>query len=121
MMMRLTFAHLMLTKNLHCLFSNKMSLTVHQSVIGKKLFSLISILKFVIQNFLRPVKSNNLRAKSFSRVNRATESPTPASNDDSANPNGIYGVLKDDFLRQPFKNGDAALKDALALLSQDDW
>jgi hypothetical protein len=48
------------------------------------------------------------------------ESPTPYSND-AANANGIYGVLKEDFLRQPFKNGDVALKEALALLSQDDW
>lgn len=33
----------------------------------------------------------------------------------------VYGPVKDDFVRQPFKNADQALKDGLNLISQEDW
>lgn len=33
----------------------------------------------------------------------------------------VYGPVKDEFVRAPFKNADQALRDCLNLLSQDDW
>jgi hypothetical protein len=33
----------------------------------------------------------------------------------------VYGVVKEDFVKQPFKNAENALRDALNLLSQEDW
>ena len=34
---------------------------------------------------------------------------------------GNYGVVKEDFLKQPFKSPEGALKEAMNLLAQDDW
>lgn len=33
----------------------------------------------------------------------------------------IYGPVKDEFVKQPFKNAEQALKDGLNLLAQEDW
>lgn len=35
--------------------------------------------------------------------------------------NGIYGTVKEDFTRQPFKNPESAYKEAMNLIVQDDW
>jgi hypothetical protein len=34
---------------------------------------------------------------------------------------GIYGPVKEDFIRQPLKNPETSFKDAMLLLSQDEW
>jgi hypothetical protein len=41
--------------------------------------------------------------------------------EDFENENGLYGIAREDFLKQPFKNPETAYKEALNLLSQDDW
>ena len=35
--------------------------------------------------------------------------------------NGVYGTVKEEYLKQPFKNPEAAYKEAMNLLSQEDW
>ena len=35
--------------------------------------------------------------------------------------NGVYGMVKEEFTRQPFKNPEGAFKEAMNLLSQEDW
>lgn len=33
----------------------------------------------------------------------------------------VYGIVKEDFPKQPFKNPDNALRDAMNFLAQEDW
>jgi hypothetical protein len=35
--------------------------------------------------------------------------------------NGVYGTVKEDFVKQPFKNAETAFKEAMNMLSQEDW
>ena len=35
--------------------------------------------------------------------------------------NGIYGTVKEEFAKQPFKNPESAYKEAMNLISQEDW
>jgi hypothetical protein len=33
----------------------------------------------------------------------------------------IYGTVKEEFVKQPFKNAEQAFKDAMNMLAQEDW
>ena len=33
----------------------------------------------------------------------------------------IYGSVKEEFVRQPFKNAELAFKEAMQLIAQEDW
>ncbi len=35
--------------------------------------------------------------------------------------NGVYGTVKEEFVKQPFKNPENAYKEAMNLISQEDW
>ncbi len=35
--------------------------------------------------------------------------------------NGVYGTVKEDYVKQPFKNAENAFKEAINMLSQEDW
>jgi len=44
----------------------------------------------------------------------------PVENEYESENGGVYGV-KEEFTNQPFKNPDAAYKEAMNCLAQDDW
>ena len=35
--------------------------------------------------------------------------------------NGIYGAVKEEYVKQPFKNAEIAYKEAMNLIAQEDW
>ena len=44
-----------------------------------------------------------------------------SANNEGDAPGNVYGSVKEDFLKQPFKNADNAFREAMNLLAQDDW
>jgi hypothetical protein len=65
---------------------------------------------------------STLRSKSLQRKNTILKTKPSSEeflNDELAN-QGISGVLKEDFVKEPFKNPEASLKDAMRLIAQDD-
>jgi hypothetical protein len=54
--------------------------------------------------------------------NRAAEEKEIKTSSSAAKEtDNVYGVVKEDYLKQPFKNPDNALKEALHLLAQEEW
>lgn len=72
-------------------------------------------------------------AAAAAAANQGTEStPTPSNTETEApkfreikevesESSGFYGAVKEEYIKQPFKNPEGALKEAMNNLGQDEW
>ncbi len=72
---------------------------------------------------------NRLKAKAAAAVQQNLSSPTEEAiaysssinKENKENDLSIYGSVKEEFIKQPFKNAELAYKEAMNLISQEDW
>lgn len=68
-------------------------------------------------------KRARMKAKAAAATPESTAAPRRANSREQSNgaDSDYFGPVKDEFIKQPFKNADNALRDSLNLLAQEDW